>query len=203
MERACRSHIKIILLTFLFLILLLDNTHVGFARDAGSEWASLYQERAEYAVSGNYDQALIVAKRALDVAQTAVGPEHPDVAICLNNLAFIYLLKNQYALAEPLCNRAITIYEKALAQENYGLADSFNILATIYYKQKSILKSSFVRSLAICEKSFGQNHPAVATNISSLALLYYDQRKYTQAEPFLIIYHWKYTSRFLAKTTSL
>ena len=43
-----------------------------------------------------------------------LGAEHPDVAVSLNNLAF--LLKNQgkHEKAEPLYWRAFTVFEKAL-----------------------------------------------------------------------------------------
>ena len=44
----------------------------------------------------------------------ALGPEHPDVARSLNNLAGLYRAQGQYAKAEPLYQRALGIREKAL-----------------------------------------------------------------------------------------
>jgi hypothetical protein len=39
--------------------------------------------------------------------EKALGPEHPDVAAGLNNLAEFYRLQGQYAQAEPLVKRAL------------------------------------------------------------------------------------------------
>ena len=36
---------------------------------------------------GAYDQALPLYQRALKIREKALGPEHPDTAISLNNLA--------------------------------------------------------------------------------------------------------------------
>ena len=53
-------------------------------------------------------------ERALAIWETALGPEHPDVATSLNNLAMLYYDQGQYAKAEPLYQRALAIREKAL-----------------------------------------------------------------------------------------
>jgi hypothetical protein len=47
------------------------------------EAASLYEQ-------ARYDQAFVVAKKALQVAEQAKGPVHSDVATSLNNLAELY-----------------------------------------------------------------------------------------------------------------
>lgn len=45
--------------------------------------------------------------------EVAVGPERPDVATCLNNLALLYSNQGQYPRVEPLYQRALAIREKA------------------------------------------------------------------------------------------
>ena len=82
--------------------------------DAGIEWDILNQESMELYRTGQYDRAVVVAKKALEVAEKNVGPNHPDVATSLNNLALLYHTQGQYASAEPLYKRALTINEKAL-----------------------------------------------------------------------------------------
>ena len=39
---------------------------------------------------GAYDQALPLQQRALKIYEKALGPEHPDTAVSLNNLAVLY-----------------------------------------------------------------------------------------------------------------
>ena len=52
------------------------------------------------------------------IREKALGPEHPDTAASLNNLAALYYAMGDYAKAEPLYRRALAIYEKALGPEH-------------------------------------------------------------------------------------
>ena len=60
------------------------------AEGAGIEWDILNEEVLELYRTAEYDQGVIVAKQALSVAESNVGPDHPDVATSLNNLAGLY-----------------------------------------------------------------------------------------------------------------
>ncbi len=62
---------------------------------------------------GQYAQAEPLYKRSLAIREKALGPDHPDVATSLNNLAELYRAQNQYAQAEPLYKRSLAIREKA------------------------------------------------------------------------------------------
>ena len=54
--------------------------------------------------------------------ETALGPEHPEVATSLNNLAALYKAQGRYAEAEPLYRRSLAIKEKALGPEHPSVA---------------------------------------------------------------------------------
>ena len=71
-------------------LLLLLSTSSLFAQGAGIEWDILNQEGMDLYRTGNYDRAVTVANKSLEVAEKNVGPEHPDVATSLNNLAVLY-----------------------------------------------------------------------------------------------------------------
>ena len=86
--------------------------------------------------TGEYDRAVIIAKKALDVAEKNVGPDHPSVATTLNNLALLYDNQAQYALAEPLYKRALAIDEEAYGPDHPGVATSLNNLAGLYRATK-------------------------------------------------------------------
>jgi hypothetical protein len=49
----------------------------------------------------------------LAIREKVLGPDHPDVAEALNNLAFSYHQQGSYADAEQLFKRALAIREKA------------------------------------------------------------------------------------------
>ena len=92
--------------------------------------ALLYQDQGRYAEAeppqtrlGNsregarqdrYDEAEPLLKRSLVVSKKAFGPDHPNVAAGLKNLAGVYRDQGRYAEAEPLFKRALAIAEVAL-----------------------------------------------------------------------------------------
>jgi len=57
-------------------------------------------------------------RRALAMTEKSFGPEHPNVATCLNNLALLLIATNRLAEAEPLFRRALANYEKSLGPEH-------------------------------------------------------------------------------------
>ena len=56
------------------------------------------------------------ALRAVEVTEKARGPEHPDTATCLNDLAKLYEATGDKAKADPVRDRAAKIREKAKAK---------------------------------------------------------------------------------------
>ena len=70
-------------------------------------------------------------KAEVEARERTVGPDHPDVATSLNNLAVLYLDQGQYAQAEPLYQRSLAIWEKALGPEHPNVATSLNNLALL------------------------------------------------------------------------
>ncbi len=56
-------------------------------------------------------------KRFLAILEKALGPEHPNVAMSLNNLALLYEAQGRYGDAEPLYKRSLAISEKVLGPE--------------------------------------------------------------------------------------
>ena len=113
-------------------LLLLPATLPMFAQGAGNEWDNLYNEFMELYRTGKYDRALIVAKKALEVAEKNVGPDHNDVATSLNNLATLYYSQGKYAQAEPLYNRSLKIRAKTLGPDHANVAKSLENLAELY-----------------------------------------------------------------------
>ena len=74
-------------------------------------------------------------ERALAIREKALGPEHPDTATSLNNLAMLLQAQGDYAAARPLFERALAIREKALGPEHPDTATSLNNLAILLQAQ--------------------------------------------------------------------
>lgn len=150
-----------------------------------AEWKRLNQEVNSLYSQGNYGQAVIIARQALGVAEKIFGPEHRNVAISLNNLAWLYRTQGQYAQAESLFRRLLVILEKALGPEHPDVAETLNNLAALYAAQGQYAQAEplYKRSLAIREKALGPEHLDVAQSLNNLAVLYNTQRQHAKAEP--------------------
>jgi esterase/lipase superfamily enzyme len=59
-----------------------------------------------YHAEGRYTDAEILYKRSLKIREKALGPDHPNVATSLHNLAVLYHDQGRYADAELLYKRA-------------------------------------------------------------------------------------------------
>ena len=67
---------------------------------------------------GKYAEAEPLALQAIEVSLKKNGPDHPDTAASLNNLALLYYNQAKYDLAEPLYERALAICEKVLGPDH-------------------------------------------------------------------------------------
>jgi tetratricopeptide (TPR) repeat protein len=81
---------------------------------------SLYLIAAGYIADtiGRYGEAESLYQRSLAIKEKALGKDHPDVAISLNNLAGLYDEQGKYDQAEPLFQRSLAIDEKALGRDH-------------------------------------------------------------------------------------
>ena len=81
-------------------------------------------------------------RRALAIDEQSFGPEHPTVAIRLNNLAMLLQDTDRMAEAEPLMRRALAIDEQSFGPEHPTVAIRLNNLAMLLkdteMKQESI-----------------------------------------------------------------
>ncbi|MGI8426308.1 MAG: tetratricopeptide repeat protein [Actinomycetota bacterium] len=135
--------------------------------------------------AGDYRDAEGPFMQALALREQALGPEHPDVATSLNNLAELYDTQGRYAKAEPLYQRSLAIREQALGLDHPDVGESLNNLAELYRAQAQYAKAEplYQRSLGIREQALGSEHPEVAASLSNLAGLYHAQGQYAKAEP--------------------
>ncbi|MDY0130302.1 MAG: tetratricopeptide repeat protein, partial [Methanosarcina vacuolata] len=60
--------------------------------------------------------------RALEITEKALGSEHPDVGICLKNLALFFHNQKKYLKARPYYERAIRFTEKNKGENSLELA---------------------------------------------------------------------------------
>jgi tetratricopeptide (TPR) repeat protein len=84
---------------------------------------------------GKYGEAEPLYVRALAISEQQLGPDHPQTATSLNNLAGLYNNQGKYEEAEPLYVRALAISEQQLGPDHPETATSLNNLAPLYKNQ--------------------------------------------------------------------
>jgi tetratricopeptide (TPR) repeat protein len=84
-----------------------------------------------YYAQGKYTEAEALYQRALKMREQVLGPQHPDVANSLNNLAWLYSALGKYAEAEPLYQRALKICEQVLGPDHPHSVTCRNNLAAL------------------------------------------------------------------------
>jgi tetratricopeptide (TPR) repeat protein len=106
---------------------------------------------------GKYATAIPLAEGEASETAKTLGPDHPDTATSLNNLAALYKATGEYSKAEPLYNRALAIFEKALGPDHPDTATGLNNLASLYHDNGDYAKAEpfYERALAIRERALG------------------------------------------------
>jgi tetratricopeptide (TPR) repeat protein len=134
---------------------------------------------------GDYLRALSLKEKALAIVEAALGPDHPDTAVCLSSLAFIYWHLGRYNESLPLEERALAVTEAALGPDHPRTAIRLSNLAVTYselgrHADALPLKE---RALAISEAVLGSDHPRTANRLSNLAVTYNKLGRHADALP--------------------
>jgi tetratricopeptide (TPR) repeat protein len=98
-----------------------------------SEVAELNKKVEQLIETGNYDEALPLAQRALTISEKGFAPDHPDLAVVLNNLALLNNRKGDYDKAERLYQRSLVIRERALGPDHFDVAQVIGNLGVVYF----------------------------------------------------------------------
>ena len=132
-------------------------------------------------------EAELLERRALAIAEDTYGPEHPNVATEMNNLAVSLLSTNRLREAEPLMRRALAIDEASYGPDHPTVARDLNNLAQLLRGTNRLGGAEPLarRALAIDEAGYGPEHPNVARSLNNLAQLLQDTDRLCEAEPLM------------------
>ncbi len=134
---------------------------------------------------GLFGEAEHWLSRTLEIDETSFGPDHPTIAIRLNNLAALLCAANRLSEAEPMYRRALKIDEASFGPNHTNVAIRLNNLAQLlqntnrYSEAEPLMR----RGLEIEESSKGPNHPHVSIQLNNLAGLLQATNRLPEAEP--------------------
>ena len=148
--------------------------------DALGRAEALAQQGSQLELQGRYDDAIQLTSEDLAIHEKILGPDHPDLAKSLNNLAGLYFDKSRLTEAEPLYRRSIAILKKARGQDNPDVATIIENLGNLDHAQGRYKDAEDVerRALAIREKAFGPDDPKVAKSLNNLGSAVLSQGRY-------------------------
>jgi CHAT domain-containing protein len=109
----------------------------------------------------------------LEIYKQALGEEHPDYAIILNNLGALYKTMGDYKAAEPLYKQAMEIRKKALGEEHPDVANSLNNLGYLYADMGDYKAAEpyYKQTMEIRKQALGEEHPYYLSTENSYAYL--------------------------------
>lgn len=130
-------------------------------------YAAFLLESAEYA------RARALLERALASAEHELGPEDPDVALVLVDMARLLHVTGNYVDGRPLLDRALAIQEKTIGPDHLETAYTLRELGELLRLSGdyAAARPFFDRALAIREKVLGPDHLEVADVLHGLGVL--------------------------------
>jgi TonB family protein len=154
-----------------------DSAQLVESRDLNAKVIKLFGE-------GKFDEALPLAKQALQLRETALGPIHPDLIPLLTNLGEIFSAKKQPSDARRYFERALGIAEKSFGESDLRIARLLDRLGLLAYndRQTDDAERFFSRSLKIKETTLGSEHVDLAPTIFNLAEVYRLKANYEKSE---------------------
>jgi CHAT domain-containing protein len=119
----------------------------------------------------DYQGSKAASERALPLFEKAVGHEHRDVALCLNNLAGTLARLGDYSGAKARYQEALRIYEKTVGPDHILTAGCLNNMAFLLTETgKPAEAARLLRKVVrIATATYGDRHPRTASALANLA----------------------------------
>jgi len=145
------------------------------------------REVARLVAKGWFVDAMVLAKKAVEMGESALPEEHPVYVEALSNLAGMYRRTDDDAQAQALYEKVLAIKEQTLGPTHPDLANSLDYLAAVYKAARSFDKaeSLYQRALGIREEALGSDDPKLVGPLIDLAGLYQIRQAYPQADSLL------------------
>jgi tetratricopeptide (TPR) repeat protein len=134
---------------------------------------SITDEALSLESKGDLAGAEPLFRRALAIAEKDLGPDSPDTAGSLNNLAGLLESKGDLAEAEVLYRRVLTICEKTLGPDDPHTVIVLDNLAGLLESKGDLVGAEplYLRALAAAEKALGRDDPSTRRIREELASL--------------------------------
>ena len=123
-------------------------------------------------------------RRALNIQETVLGPDHPALANTLANLGSLLDQRSRYGESEPMQRRAVDILERALGPLHPDTAASLTTLALSLDRQGKLVDAEAIYIKAVETARRAGNPRILLLNASRLGFSLAKRGRYREALPF-------------------
>ena len=149
------------------------------------EAADLTDSLVKLANQQQFDQAVPLAKRALEIRQRLLPRTDPRIATSLGYLASLYAAKGNYGAAKQTVQELLHLQEEVTGPDDVSLARTVDQLAWLYLRDGDTGKAeeTYKRSVALKEKGLKPDDPLLALSLEGLATVYRVRKDFDRGAP--------------------
>ena len=150
-------------------------------------WKILNSKVIAFYQQGWYSVASSLAEETLEFAEKAFGPDHPNVAESLNNLALIYYTQGKEAepfILEEASPQPLAEVPSAKRSDNSQYLNQV-VLLNLAKRKYALAESMFRRALEIKKNALGQGQSELLQVLENLADLHDTRGNCGEAESYL------------------
>ena len=138
-------------------------------------------------VKGELVGAEGIMNRALKITEKDLGPDHPELAPRLYNLANVMIVAGKGAEAEPLLWRLLGIVEGQDGKHRRFLFHGLSLLGKLIYElgRREEGEALVKRALAVAGEILPPNDPLLAPVLTDLVAMLFNVPRLAEAEPLL------------------
>jgi TonB family protein len=149
-----------------------------------NEARQLSQRVVQLHGSKKFDEALPLARRALELRQSVFGDNHPLVADALANLAGLHFAKREFERAESFFKQALSSYDNAKLVSQQS-ADVLQMLMFLRWEDRDYDKAEVYgkRAIEANEKLYGVNSFQLLNGLLNLIQVYQSKGDIGKTDP--------------------
>jgi TonB family protein len=168
----------IALLLFAISFVQQDSPELKEADDLSASVVKLFNEK-------DFDKALPLAKRALEIRQRLLPRTDQRIAASLSNLASLYSAKGNYDAARETVQQLIQVQEERSGPDDVSLSRTLDRLALLYLRDGDNGKAeeTYKRAIALKEKGLKPEDPQLGQSLEGLATVYRARKDFDRGAP--------------------
>ncbi len=154
-------------------------------RERTTDATSVMNELAGlYSYSGRHDRAATLYRAALDIDKQALGNDHPQVGMHLQNLAVALHAQGKLEEAAPLYEESMQILQRVYGEKHPQMLDAAANYGRFLHRRGELARAEEIlsRVVELDREARGPRHAFVAHDLVNLGMVRLDTQRYAQAE---------------------